>query len=137
MAVTLRHPKIISQAHEYARSLTEQQRESLSSKLLGPREEVVMEVVPKVLQGFWLPLPNTSFNLPSKQLGKMAAGVMKAVEVRVSTVLRTMLGRVASVRDDMVLSIQEVRRGYAQDVLVKRLNCFSPEMLMLQLERSA
>lgn len=89
-----------------------------------------MEVVPKVLQGFWLPLPNTSFNLPSKQLSKMAAGVMKAIKVRVSTVLHAMLGRVASVRDDMVLSIQEkVRRGYAQDVPVKRLNCFAPEML--------
>ncbi|XP_039978830.1 uncharacterized protein LOC120787205 [Xiphias gladius] len=31
-----------------------------------------MEVVPKVLQGFWLPPPNTFFNMPSQQLSKMA-----------------------------------------------------------------
>ncbi|KAI3362953.1 hypothetical protein L3Q82_011630 [Scortum barcoo] len=37
-----KHPKIISQAQTYARSLTEQQQEAHGPKLLGPRE-VVME----------------------------------------------------------------------------------------------
>ncbi|XP_044064417.1 fibrous sheath CABYR-binding protein-like [Siniperca chuatsi] len=126
------HPKIISQAQKYARSLTEQQQEAPSSKLLGPRE-VVMEVVPKVLQGFWLPPPNTSFNMPSQQLSEMAVGVTKAVEDRVSTALSSMLRQVAfsrSIRDNMVLSIQErVRQGHTRDVLVKRLNCFAAEVL--------
>ncbi|XP_044063034.1 actin cytoskeleton-regulatory complex protein pan1-like [Siniperca chuatsi] len=126
------HPKIISQAQKYARSLTEQQQEAPSSKLLSPRE-VVMEVVPKVLQGFWLPPPNTSFNMPSQQLSEMAVGVTKAVEDRVSTALSSMLRQVAfsrSIRDNMVLSIQErVRQGHTRDVLVKRLNCFAAEVL--------
>ncbi|KAI3377096.1 hypothetical protein L3Q82_000296 [Scortum barcoo] len=73
------HPKIISQAQTYARSLTEQQQEAHGPKLLGP-QVVVMEVVPKVLQGFWLPPPTTSFNMPSQQLCTMALGVTKAVE---------------------------------------------------------
>ncbi len=46
-----------SSAQMYARSLTEQQQEAPNSKLLGPWE-VVMGVVAKVLQGFWLPPPN-------------------------------------------------------------------------------
>ncbi len=92
-----------------------------------------MQVVPKVLQGFWLPLPNTSFNMPSQQLCKMAVGVTKAVEARVSTALSSMLCRVPFsrfIRDKMALSIQEkVRQGHSQDVLVKRLNCFAAEVL--------
>ncbi|XP_027136115.1 uncharacterized protein LOC113746052 [Larimichthys crocea] len=63
--------------------------------------EVVLKVLPKVLQGFWLPPPNTSFNMPSQQLSKMAVGVTKAVQ----------------------------DRGYPQDVLVKRLNSFAAEVL--------
>ncbi|XP_018538288.2 cell surface glycoprotein 1 [Lates calcarifer] len=126
------HPKIISQAHKYAKSLTEQHQQIRSSKLLCPRE-VVMEVVPKVVQGFWLPPPNTSFNMPSKQLSKMAVGVTKAVEDRVSTTLPSMLLQVSFsrfIRNDVVLSIQEkVRQGYTKDVLVKMLNCFSAKVL--------
>ncbi|XP_050932065.1 uncharacterized protein LOC108887413 [Lates calcarifer] len=126
------HPKIISQAHKYAKSLTEQHQQIRSSKLLCPRE-VVMEVVPKVVQGFWLPPPNTSFNMPSKQLSKMAVGVTKAVEDRVSTTLPSMLLQVSFsrfIRNDVVLSIQEkVRQGYTKDVLMKMLNCFSAKVL--------
>ncbi|XP_018535768.1 uncharacterized protein LOC108885785 [Lates calcarifer] len=126
------HPKIISQAHKYAKSLTEQLQEASISNLLGPRE-VVMEVVPKVLQGFWLPPPNTAFNMPSQQFSKMAVGVTKAVEDRVSTALSSMLLQVSfsrSIRDDVVLSIQEtVGQVYTQDVLVKKLNCFAAELL--------
>ncbi|GAA6224395.1 leucine-rich repeat extensin-like protein 5 [Lates japonicus] len=126
------HPKIISQAHKYAKSLTEQLQEASISNLLGPRE-VVMEVVPKVLQGFWLPPPNTAFNMPSQQCSKMAVGVTKAVEDRVSTALSSMLLQVSfsrSIRDDVVLSIQEtVGQVYTQDVLVKKLNCFAAELL--------
>ncbi|KAI3375097.1 hypothetical protein L3Q82_021615 [Scortum barcoo] len=85
----LQHPKIISQAQTYARSLIEQQKEAHGRKLLGPRE-MVIEVVPKVLQGFWLPPPTTSFNMPSQQLCTMAVGVTKADEDWVSTALSSM-----------------------------------------------
>ncbi|KAE8277264.1 hypothetical protein D5F01_LYC24870 [Larimichthys crocea] len=99
------HPKIISQALKYAGILTEAAAKGPKSKLLCPME-VVLKVLPKVLQGFWLPPPNTSFNMPSQQLSKMAVGVTKAVQDR-----------------------EKVRQGYPQDVLVKRLNSFAAEVL--------
>ena len=40
MTVTYRHPEIISQAHKYASSLTEQQQEAPSSELFSSREVV-------------------------------------------------------------------------------------------------
>ncbi|XP_018556841.1 uncharacterized protein LOC108900338 [Lates calcarifer] len=126
------HPKIIGQAQKYARTLAEQHQEAPSSKLLGPRE-VVIEVVPKVIQGFWLPPPNTSLNMPSQKLSKMAVGLTKAVEDQVTTALSTVLRQVTfsrSIRDDMVLSILgKVRQSYSQDILVKKLNCFTAEIL--------
>lgn len=130
--MTHRHPKIIGQAQKYARTLAEQHQEAPSSKLLGPRE-VVIEVVPKVIQGFWLPPPNTSLNMPSQKLSKMAVGLTKAVEDQVTTALSTVLRQVTfsrSIRDDMVLSILgKVRQSYSQDILVKKLNCFTAEIL--------
>ncbi|KAE8288437.1 hypothetical protein D5F01_LYC12308 [Larimichthys crocea] len=126
------HPKIISKALKYAGILTKQQQKGPKSKLLCPME-VVLKVLPKVLQGFWLPPPNTSFNMPSQQLSKMAVGVTKAVQDRVSKALSSVLLQAtfsSSIRDIMVLSIQEkVRQGYPQDVLVKRLNSFAAEVL--------
>ncbi|XP_036931080.1 uncharacterized protein LOC119006457 isoform X1 [Acanthopagrus latus] len=125
-------PKIISQTQKHARSLTKQHREATSSKLLHPRK-VVMEVVPNVLQGFWLPPPNMSFNMPSQQLSKMAVGVTKAVEDRVATALSSMPRQVTfsrSIRDYMVLTVQEkFGQGYALEGLVKRLNGFEAEVL--------
>ena len=132
MTVTYRLPKIISQTQKHARSLTKQHREATSSKLLHPRK-VVMEVVPNVLQGFWLPPPNMSFNMPSQQLSKMAVGVTKAVEDRVATALSSMPRQVTfsrSIRDYMVLTVQEkFGQGYALEGLVKRLNGFEAEVL--------
>ncbi|XP_051263075.1 uncharacterized protein LOC127367353 [Dicentrarchus labrax] len=125
----LRHPKIICQAQKYARILTEQQQEAPSSKVVHTRE-VVMEVVPKVLQGFWLSPPNTSFNMPSQKLSKMAVGVTKAVEDRVSAVLISKPFQICfsrSFRDQVVL--EKVRQRYSQDVLVKKLNCFAADVL--------
>ncbi|KAI3361435.1 hypothetical protein L3Q82_013602 [Scortum barcoo] len=128
----LQHPKIISQAQIYAKNLTEQQQEARGPKLLNPRE-VVIEVVPKVLQGFWLPPPTTFLNMPSQQLSTMAVGVTKAVEDRVATAMSSILCQVPfsrSIRDNLVLSIQEkVRQGHAQEVLVKKLNRFATEVL--------
>ncbi|KAK2816899.1 hypothetical protein Q5P01_025090 [Channa striata] len=90
------HPKFISQ--EYARSLSEQQ--------LGPVE--VVKVFEKVPQGFWLPPPNTCFNVPSKQLSKTAAVATKAVQDWGNGALSTTLLQVpisCSIRDEMVLFI--------------------------------
>ncbi|KAI3361515.1 hypothetical protein L3Q82_013662, partial [Scortum barcoo] len=123
-----------SARHRYIRprSLTEQQQEARCPKLLSSRE-VVIEVVPKVLQGFWLPPPTTFLNMPSQQLSTMAVGVTKAVEDRVATAMSSILCQVPfsrSIRDNLVLSIQEkVRQGHAQEVLVKKLNCFATEVL--------
>ena len=133
MTVTCRHPKIISQAHQYASSLTEQQHTAPSSKLLCPRE-VVLKVVPKVVQGFWFPPSNTSlFKMPSQQLSNMAVGVTQAVVDRVSTTLTTTLHQISfsrSIRDNVALSIQEkVRQGYTPGVLGRQLSCFTTEVL--------
>lgn len=68
-----------SQTRKYSRSLTQQHQEAISSWRLHPRE-VVMEMVPKVLWCLWLSPPNTTFNVPSQQLSKMAVEVTKTVE---------------------------------------------------------
>ncbi|KAI3367161.1 hypothetical protein L3Q82_008218 [Scortum barcoo] len=93
----------------YARSLTEQQQEACGPKQLSPREVVIEVVPPKVLQGFWLPPPNTHLNMPSQQLSRPVS---------------------RSIRDNLVLSIQEkVRQGHTREILVKKLNCFAAEVL--------
>ncbi|KAG8008978.1 hypothetical protein GBF38_011550 [Nibea albiflora] len=131
-ALRVQHPRIIKQARMYARILTEQQQKGPESKLLCPME-VVLEVVPNVLQGFWLPPPSTSFNMPSQQVSKMAVGVTKAVQDWVSKALSSMLLQAtfsSSIRDNMVVSIQgKVRRSYPEEVLVKTLNCFGADVL--------
>ncbi|KAG8012529.1 Mucin-1 [Nibea albiflora] len=126
------HPNIISQALEYAVILKEQQEKGPRSELLSPME-VVLQVLPKVLQGFWVPPPNTCFSMPSQQLSPMAVGITKAVQDRVSKSLSTVLLQAtfsSTTRDNMTLSIQEkVRQGYSQDVLEKGLNSFAAEVL--------
>ncbi|KAG8008527.1 hypothetical protein GBF38_019725 [Nibea albiflora] len=126
------HPNIISQALEYAVILKEQQEKGPRSELLSPME-VVLQVLPKVLQGFWMPPPNTCFSMPSQQLSPMAVGITKAVQDRVSKTLSTVLLQAtfsSTTRDNMTLSIQEkVRQGYSQDVLEKGLNSFAAEVL--------
>lgn len=88
-----------------------------------------MEVVPKVLQGFWVPPSTTSFNMPSRtrpQLSKMAVGVTKAVQDWVAAALSPPVWHVTfsgSMTDNLVLSIQEqVRQGNTDAVLVKKIN---------------
>ncbi|KAG8000025.1 hypothetical protein GBF38_002147 [Nibea albiflora] len=128
----VQHHKITSQALKYAGILIEQKQQGPKTKLLSAMD-VVLEVVPKVLQGFWLPPPNTRFNMPSQQLSKMAVGVTKAVQDRLSKSLSSVLLQVtfsSTIRDNLVLSIQEtVRQGYPHDVLVKGLNSFAAEVI--------
>ncbi|KAG7473136.1 hypothetical protein JOB18_004045, partial [Solea senegalensis] len=75
-----RNPKIVSEAQRYARRLREQrQKQPPQPKVMGPGE-VVLEVVPKVLQGFWEFPKDTALNMPSRGLSKIAVGATKAVE---------------------------------------------------------
>ncbi|XP_071387157.1 cytosolic carboxypeptidase 2-like [Centroberyx affinis] len=103
-------PQIIRLADKAIRSLMEKQQQRPGSSLLGPRE-VVMLVVPKVLQGFWIN-PATLLSVPPLQLSDLAAAFS------------------CSIRDEMVLLIQnKVREKYTPDVLLEKLKCFGPELL--------
>ena len=128
-----RHPKLMNLAQEYGRRLTERLQSAPSSKLLGPRD-VVLQVVPKVLQGFWSPPRSTFLNMPSQKLNQMAVGVTKCVLDKLSTALSNVHHQVTfscSIRDAMVLSIQEkVRQMYpAQDIRRRELNSFAAQIL--------
>lgn len=113
MTVTHRHPKVLSMAQDYAKILREEQQEAPCSKVLCP-QEVVMEIVPRVLQGFWVLPPRPLLNMPSEQLSKLSVRVAKATLDSVSNVLTTLDCQATfsrSIRDDMVLSIlTEIRQ---------------------------
>ncbi|XP_037610160.1 arp2/3 complex-activating protein rickA-like isoform X1 [Sebastes umbrosus] len=122
-------PKILRVAEKCAETLRQKQEEAPSSRL-GP-QEVILEVVPKVLQGFWKH-PPTLLIMPSQKLSQMSVGVTKAVSDRVSYALnaehRATFSR--STRDDMVLSIlTEIRQSHPHDVLVERISSFSSVLL--------
>ncbi|XP_047432444.1 uncharacterized protein LOC125000802 [Mugil cephalus] len=132
MPPNFQHPTIISMAKQFARRLTEKQFEAPGSKQHEPWQ-VVAEVVPKVLQGFWDLPPNLCVDMPSKKLCKMAVGVTKAVEDRVYAALSSTSMRVKftrAIRDVMVRSIRDkVRQAFTEDVLKKSLNWFAAELL--------
>lgn len=125
--MTYRKPKIIRQVQRYTETLTEQQQEDLLRA-----HEVGWEVVPKVLQGLWLP-KKTPFSMSSQLLSKLAVGVTKAVEDQVAATLPTMSHLVRftrTVRDAMVRSIlNEIRLSYSEQVLFDRIKFFAPDLL--------
>ncbi|KAI9531026.1 hypothetical protein NQZ68_000518 [Dissostichus eleginoides] len=128
-----RHSKLMNLAQEYGRRLTERLQSAPSCKLLGPRD-VVLQVVPKVLQGFWSPPRSTFLNMPSQKLNQMAVGVTMCVLDKLSNALSNVHHQVTfsgSIRDAMVLSIQEkVRQMYpAQDIRRRELNSFAAQIL--------
>ncbi|KAG8010271.1 hypothetical protein GBF38_014517 [Nibea albiflora] len=132
-AQKVQHPKIIQKAHMYAKMLTKQeQQKGPESRLLCPME-VVLEVVPKVLLGCWLLPPATSFNMPSQQLSKMAIGIAKAVQDRVSKALSSVLPQATfstTIRGKMALSIhRKVRREYTGEDIEMKLECFATDVL--------
>ncbi len=92
-----------------------------------------MEVVPRVLQGFWVLPPHPLLNMPSQQLSKMSVGVTKAVLDRVSNAVTTVEHYAIfsrSIRDDMVLSIlTKIRQTHPHDILVNRIKSFAPVLL--------
>ena len=132
MTVTYRDPRIISWAQEFSIILKEQQQQPLSSKHLGPRE-VVLEVVPKVLQGFWLLPEDTCLNMPSQHLSVLAVSLTKAVEDNISKLLPSLLREVRftrSTRDKLVHSIQDsVRRSFTHTVLMEKISCFAVDLM--------
>ncbi|AWO97917.1 Hypothetical protein SMAX5B_005497 [Scophthalmus maximus] len=126
------NPKMVNLAQKFGQILTEQLQATPGSKLLGPWD-VVVEVVPKVLQGFWLPPPTTYLNMPSQELSDMAVGFTKAVINRVTRALSGGLHRVnvsRPIRDAVVLAVQEkVRQMYPQDILRQKVDCFAAQLL--------
>ncbi|XP_060927120.1 uncharacterized protein LOC133001537 [Limanda limanda] len=127
-----RDPSIISLAQEFSSILKEQQQQLITSKHLGP-PEVVLEVVPKVLQGFWLPPEDTCLNMPSQHLSVLAVSLTKAVEDKVSKLLPSLLLEVSftrSTRDKLVQLIQDsVRRSFPPPVLMEKISCFAVDLM--------
>lgn len=78
MPPCFQHPKIVNLKIKlmFGRSLTEHLKATPSSKLLSP-QDVMLDVVPGVLQGFWVPPRSTFPNMPSQRLSEMAVGVTK------------------------------------------------------------
>ncbi|XP_034549627.1 titin-like isoform X1 [Notolabrus celidotus] len=131
---SFKHPKVVRKAWEYAGTLVEQHQRAPGPKQLGP-QDVVLNVVPKVLQGFWRPKGPIPREMPSQKLSEMAVGVTKAVLDRVSTTLSSTLRKVTfsqSVRDQMVIQIdKKVRQMYTADTLRRKLNSFEAEVLKI------
>ncbi|XP_060937817.1 uncharacterized protein LOC133014569 [Limanda limanda] len=126
------NPVIIRLAQEYSSILKEQQKQPLTSKRLGPLE-VVLEVAPKVLQGFWLPPEDTCLNMPSQHLSVLAVSLTKAVDDKVSKLLPSLLREVSfsrSTRDKLVQSIQDnVRTSFTPAVLMEKISCFAVDLM--------
>ncbi|CAJ1052496.1 fibrous sheath CABYR-binding protein-like isoform X2 [Xyrichtys novacula] len=125
------HPKIRSKAQEYAKILVEQLQRGPVCQSLSPRE-VVIELVPKVLQVLWKPKRSIAREMPSEQLSEMAVGVTKAVLDRVSDSLSPLHEATfsQSIRDNMVQAIEaKVRQMFPPDHLRRKVNCFEVEVL--------
>ncbi|XP_061675382.1 uncharacterized protein LOC133500564 isoform X2 [Syngnathoides biaculeatus] len=124
----LKHPRILQKAKQLAGTL--KQQEANYDDVLSPRE-MVIKVLPKVLQRFWLPPQSPAFTMPSRYLSKMAVGVTQAVVDRISQTLSSVQIQFSySVRDNLVLSIQEkVRQPFIEHDLVESIHSFQPEFL--------
>ncbi|XP_059201803.1 cell surface glycoprotein 1-like [Centropristis striata] len=125
------HPKLFNVALKYAKILRTN-HVAPSSKVLSP-QEVVLEVVPRVLQGFWALPRRPLLNMPSQKLSTMSVGVTKAVLDRVTGALTGVEGQTTfsrSIRDDVVLSIlTTIRQTHPLHILVNRIKSFAPELL--------
>ncbi|XP_077384424.1 uncharacterized protein LOC144023038 isoform X2 [Festucalex cinctus] len=125
----LKHPEIISKAERFAGNL--KQQETTSTKLLT-LYEIVVEVLPKVLQGFWFSPPKTPFSMPSLYLSKMAVGVTQAVLDFISLPYSMQISINFSnlMRDNLVLSIKDkVRQAFPLGNLANNIPSFQPELL--------
>ncbi|KAL3973655.1 DNA polymerase epsilon subunit 1 [Sarotherodon galilaeus] len=124
-------PKLLSVVKDYVEILKEKQQEQHNIKLLTA-QEVVIEVVPRVLQGFWELPPRPLLNMASQSLSILSTSVTKATLDRVSKSLtaETQAIFTRSIRDNMVDSIlTEIRQKFPQEILSIKVANFAPVLL--------
>ncbi|XP_039865992.1 uncharacterized protein LOC120720387 [Simochromis diagramma] len=125
-------PKLLSAVKDYVEILKKKQQEQPNSKLLTA-QEVVVEVVPRVLQGFWELPPRPLLNMASQSLSILSTSVTKATLDRVSkslTAMETQAVFTRSIRDDMVDSIlTEIRQKFPEEILSIQVANFAPLLL--------
>ncbi|XP_026016423.1 uncharacterized protein LOC113017486 [Astatotilapia calliptera] len=125
-------PKLLSAVKDYVEILKKKQQEQPNSKLLTA-QEVVVEVVPRVLQGFWELPPRPLLNMASQSLSILSTSVTKATLDRVSkslTAMETQAVFTRSIRDDLVDSIlTEIRQKFPEEILSIQVANFAPLLL--------
>ncbi|XP_039866217.1 uncharacterized protein LOC120720558 [Simochromis diagramma] len=125
-------PKLLRVVKDYVEILKKKQQEQHNSKLLTA-QEVVIEVVPRVLQGFWELPPRPLLNMASQSLSILSTSVTKATLDRVSrslTAMETQAVFTRSIRDDMVDSIlTEIRQKFPEEILSIKVANFAPVLL--------
>ncbi|XP_026016131.1 uncharacterized protein LOC113017189 [Astatotilapia calliptera] len=130
--VRVQSPKLLSNVRQYIDLLKERQQDAQTSKLLTA-PDVVIEVVPRVLHGFWELPPHSLLNMASQRLSILSTSVTKATLDRVSKSLPTMENQdifSRSIRGGMVQSIlSEVREKYPEQILLNKIANFAPELL--------
>lgn len=103
-----------------------------NSKHLSP-QEVAIEVVPRVVQGFWELPPRPILERPSKMLSEVSVGVTKATMDRLSNALMSVENQATfsrCIRNAVIQSIlTEVRQVYPEDILMDSIKNFAPELL--------
>nr|XP_024657015.1 uncharacterized protein LOC112432788 [Maylandia zebra] len=125
-------PKLLSNVRKYIDLLKERQQDAQTSKLFTATD-VVIEVVPRVLHGFWKLPSYPLLNMSSQKLSILSTSVTKATLDRVSKSLLTTENQAIfsrSIRDDMVQSIlSEVREKYSEKILLSHIANFAPGLL--------
>ncbi|XP_039470289.1 uncharacterized protein LOC120440876 [Oreochromis aureus] len=125
-------PKLLSMVKDYVEILKKKQQQQHNTKLLTA-QEVVIEVVPRVLQGFWELPPRPLLNMASQTLSILSTSVTKATLDRVSnslTAKETQAIFTRSIRDNMVDSIlTEIRKKFPQEILSIKIANFAPVLL--------
>ncbi|XP_028296563.1 uncharacterized protein LOC114458384 [Gouania willdenowi] len=124
---------MMKEAKAIGEALTERHQQTSCSEHLQQPRDVVLDVVPKVLQGLWVPKPRLFLTMPSMKLDKMAVGVTKGVEDGVLAALGSTTHEVnmsRSTRDEMITSIiKTLHEAYPEDIRRKMLNSFSPQLM--------
>lgn len=107
--------------NKYLEILKDKLQETQTSRLLSP-QEVGIEVVPRVLQGFWEHPPYPLLNLASQSLSELSTCVTKATLDQLSNTPRAKESKAIfsrSMRDDMVQTIlAEIREKHPDDTVL-------------------
>ncbi|XP_047440524.1 uncharacterized protein LOC125007775 [Mugil cephalus] len=124
-------PEVVRMAQDYAKILRDKPQEASSSRLLSV-QQVVEDVVPRVLQIFWVFPLQPSMNMRSEKISKISVWLTMTTFRRVSRALSggEQVTFSHSVRDDIVLSILiEIRQMYPLEVLLKKIKEMSLQLL--------